>query len=236
MRTGLVRLLLAITGVLSATPLSAQATDEQLQAAISEGLKFPTRARYLEKGTKAGRCGWAGTFSMDGIKKEVRFFTDFDIVAASAAAANGEMRRFTLEEARKLPLYDVLFANVWMKAQGAFPVRRLQSKYVEGGLHMVLQVGDSLIQPLSKADIQTEGESAQFGTLYQWYDLGGYSLLTGTPLGYVAQVFQQEFVFPMSAAELPTALQVWVIDGDGNRKMLECELSKLRRLWSTRPQ
>lgn len=167
---------------------------------------------------------------MDGISKDVRVFTDFDIVAAAAAAANAEMRKFTIEDARKLPLHDVVFANVNMTARGLVPVQRLRNKYVDKGVHLVLQIADSIVQPISKESAKSSGSSSDLGTLYQWYDLGGMSLLTGVPLGWSSQRFQQEFVFPVSGSAIPKDLTVFVIDHEGKRNKISCDFKQLRTL------
>jgi hypothetical protein len=212
------------------TSLFAQVPLGRLQSAIDAGMAFPNRAKYLEKGAEGNKCNWAGTFAMDGISKEVRIFTDFDVVASAAAAANAEMRKFTTDDALKLPLHNVVFANVNMTARGIIPVQRLKDKYVQKGVHMVIQLGDSIVQPLTKESVTTDGSTVELGTLYQWYHLGGMSLLTGVPLGWSSQKFQQEFVFPVSASDVPRDLTVYVIDNDGKRSKISCDLKALRIL------
>jgi hypothetical protein len=220
----------ALSLLLFGGTVQGQASQERLNEAIQEGLRHPTRAKYLQKGAVGNECKWAGVFSTDGISKEVRVFTDFDIVAAAAAGANSQMRPFTAVEASTLPLFNMTFATVSMTARGEFPVRTLRTKYAAEGVHMVLQLGDSLVQPISRHQAETTGSSAHIGTLIRWYDLGGVSLLTAAPLGFHRQEFRQEFAFDVRPESVKGSPTVWVIDADGKRTQLKCNFDGLRTL------
>lgn len=213
----------AISPAVAQSPLS----DDAVQRAIAEGMRYRTRGEYLERGTKGHACKIAGLFAMDGISKEIRFFTDYDIVASAAAAANAEMRSFTLADARQLPLTGLVLANVRMTARGMIPVRELQSKYVKNGVHLVLRVNDTLVQPIKKESASAETSGGEIATLYGYWGSNNIGLLTGVPLGFQKSEFQQEFVYPTHSDVLPRELTAFMIDSDGNRKQVSCRTDGL---------
>lgn len=219
----------ALTGsASSASVVRAQSalSDSVIMRAIAEGKRYASRDKYLSDGATKFRCNVAGFWSFDGISKGIQFFTDFDAIAAAAAAANREMRPFTLEQAKALPLTGLLLANVGMTARGKFPMERLQNDYVAKGVHLVLQVGDSLIQPITKGDVATTSSGdASAMVLLNWYKVGNMSLLTATPIGFASSHYEQEFVFPISPATVPADIRVYLIHGDGDRKEVKCHLA-----------
>src|SRR5690242_6123591 len=93
-----------LTVVLAAgtEPLRAQVgpADSSILAAIRQGARFKSRANYLEDGTRDVTCTLSNIWSRDGITKEARFFSDFDVIAAAAADAQRQMRPFGLEDAK----------------------------------------------------------------------------------------------------------------------------------------
>jgi hypothetical protein len=228
---GAVRQGLQIVGIVIAIFLAQRVEaqkaipDSVIDAAIRQGLQFKSRASYLEDGTRDVTCTLANIWSRDGITKEVRFFSDFDVIAAAAADAQRQMRPFGVEDAKKLPLTGLLHVNVQMTAHGLFPVKTLQQQYASKGVHTVLSIRDSVVQPLDATTVKSDVDGETIGVLFNWYRIGNTSLITGTPLGFQNSHFEQEFAYAVAVATLPGKVKVFVIDSDGGKSEKECDVS-----------
>ena len=203
-------------------------TQEHIAAAISYGKRFRTRNRYLREGMKHSRIQIASAFAMDGMSKYVTFFSDFHVVASAAAAAENEMRELSQEEIAKLPLSGLLYAHVEVHARGLLPVRKLERRYTRNDAHLVLQIDNQIIQPLSKRITGQEDTSVVLPVaLYTWWEVGKVSLLTGGTLGFEGQKVELEFAFKLDKETANKKATVILIDGDGNRHKGEVDLSKV---------
>jgi hypothetical protein len=78
----------------------------------------------LENGLKQNKVQLASAWAVDGISKYATFFTDFEVVAADAAAAKQEMRSFSEADAAKLPLSGLVYAHVEVHGRGDIPTQR----------------------------------------------------------------------------------------------------------------
>lgn len=218
-----------LAAVVALTPESVGAqiasSDSVIASAIQKGQRYRSRQSYLEDGTRDVTCTLSNIWSRDGITKEVRFFSDFDVIAAAAADAQRQMRAFGLDEARKLPLTGLLHVNVQMTAHGLFPVKRLEDEYAAKGVHTVLAVGDSIVQPLEATSVTSSTDHETIGVMFNWYRVGNTSLITGTPLGFHDSHFEQEFAYGIPSATLPEKVRVFVIKADGDKSEKECSVA-----------
>jgi len=179
-------------------------TPAEIQAAIREGAKYKTIDKFLEKGLKGKRVKLAGAMAMDGISKYVTFFNDWYAIAAEAAAANQQLRELRPEDLQPKCL---LHAFVEIHARGAIPTSKLNRRYRETRAHLVLKIGDRIIQPVSKSMIKKSDQSP--GMIIAGIETGKITL---------------DFSFPVSGADLEAPVEVILVDGDGNRHQQKADL------------
>lgn len=208
---------------------SVELPEAVLARAIAAGSEAGSPARYLERAGRELQCSIAGYMSMDGIEKKVLFLSDFDRIALAAASAKMELRTFGLIEAKQLPVTGTLLAEARLAARGAFPMERLQKKYSATGTHLVLIVGDSVVQPIDKSGTSTSAAGRPSTlTLWQRYPVAGSNVYVGTPVGGQHLEFRQSFVFPVAAADLPDKFGIVLVNGAGEKKSGECRVPALR--------
>ncbi len=218
---------LAIALTLLLTSVHAQTTD--VSKAIAFGQTFKSRKQYLEKGLKNEKVQLASSFAKDGMSKYVTFFTDYEAIASASAQAKQEMREFTTEDAAKLPLSGLIFANVEIHARGMIPTRKLASRYVQNAAHLVLEVDGKVIQPLSKELKKVSDASVVLpvGFYSYWQASNNVSFLTGGPLGVEGGRAEMEFVFAADPSLKTKKGKVILIDADGNRHQEDVDFSKI---------
>ncbi len=201
-----------------------------LNAAIAYGSRFKSRKQFLEKGLKDNKVQLASAWAMDGISKYVTFFTDFEAVASAAANAQQEMRSYSTSDALKLPLSGLVYAHVEVHGRGMLPVRKVASRYVKNSAHLVIQLGEEIIQPLSKEMLSVRDASFVAPVaLFTYWDMGNVSLLTGGTLGWEGAKAEMEFVFGLTPEQLTRKGTVILIDADGNRHKEDVDFSKIIR-------
>jgi hypothetical protein len=198
--------------------------------AIAYGKRFKSRAKFLDDGIKPNKIQLASSMAIDGISKYVTLFTDFEAVAAAAAAANQEMRDFTEADAAKLPLSRLVYANVAVHGRGAIPVAKVEKRFIHNAPHLVLQIDGVIVQPLTKEAKAPERRETDLGvTSVSVTQLGSVSLLTANRLGWIENRVELEFAFRLSPEQLKKHATVILIDGEGNRTQKEVDLSKILR-------
>jgi len=177
---------------------------------------------------KANRVQLASAWAKDGISKYATFFTDFDAIASASAQAQQEMRPFSRKDAEALPLSGLIYAHVEIHGRGMLPTRKVESRYVKNQAHLVVQIGEEIVQPLSK-ELSSSGDASFILpiALFTWWDVGNVSLLTGGPLGVYGARAEMEFVFRFTAEQLKRKATVILIDADGNKHDETVDLSKL---------
>jgi hypothetical protein len=215
--------LFMIAAALSAQPIS----DEAIKKAIAFGQTFKSRSKFLEDGMKASKVQIASSMAKDGISKYVTFFTDFDAVASAAAQANQQMKPFSLNEAKTLPLTGLTYAHIELHARGDLPVRRLNKRFIQNSSHFVLKIGEDVLQPLSKEMSKAQDASWEMPiALFSWWQAGNVSLLTGGTLGMSGGRVEMEYVFRIPDEKAIGPAQAIIIDGDGKRHSEKIDLAK----------
>lgn len=180
-------------------------TAQQIQAAIQEGSRYKTIDKFLEKGLRGKRVKLAGAMAVDGISKYATFFNDWQAVAAESAGANQQMRELSVADVDSKGL---LHAFVEVHARGAIPTSKLNRRYREQRAHLVLKIGDRVIQPVEKNMIRKS-------------DQGVGMILAGVESGKITL----NFAFDVSPEDLKAPVEVILIDGDGNRHQEKADLS-----------
>jgi hypothetical protein len=180
-------------------------TTAQIQNAIQEGSKYKTVDKFLEKGLRGRRVKMASAMAVDGISKYATFYNDWQAVAAEAAAANQQMREMKPEQ---IESSGMLHAFVEIHARGAIPTSKLNRRYREQRAHLVLRIGEKIIQPVEKNMIRKS-------------DQGVGMILAGVPSGKITL----DFAFDVLPQDLQAPIEVILIDGDGNRHQQKADLS-----------
>ncbi len=180
-------------------------TSQQIDAAIQEGNKYKTIDQFLEKGLKGKRVKLAGAMAKDGISKYATFFNDWQAVAAEAAAAHQQMRELKADDVQSNGLLHVF---VEVRGGGIVGVSRLDRGYQGKRAHLVLKVGERIIQPVDKSMIKQSNEA-------------GATLLWGTTMRKITL----DFAFDISPEDLQSPVEVILIDGDGNKHVQTVNLS-----------
>jgi hypothetical protein len=149
------------------------------------------------KGPFAVRVKLASAMAMDGISKYATFYNDWPAVAAEAAAAHQQMRELKPEE---IQTNGLLHAYVEVHGRGAFPTNKMNRRYGPQRAHLVLKIGERIIQPVEKVTIMKSDQSP-----------------AAYLAGYNESKITLSFAFDVSREELQSAVTVILIDGDGNK-------------------
>ena len=218
---------IVMTLVLSSR-LYAQETD--YSKAIAYGQSFKSRLQYLDKGLKDQKVQLASPWAKDGMSKYVTFFTDYEAVVAAAAQAKQEMRDFTTEDAKKLPLTGLVFAHVEVHARGMIPTRKLSKRYVQNSAHLVLEVDGKVIQPLRKELTKVSDASVIVPVgFYTFWQSNNFSILTGGPLGVEGAKAEMEFAYSVDPSVKAKKGRVILIDAEGNKHQENVDFVKIFR-------
>jgi carbon monoxide dehydrogenase subunit G len=180
-------------------------TPPQIQAAIQEGSKYKTVDKFLEKGLKGKRVRLASSMAVDGISKYATFFNDWQAVAAQSAAAHQQMRELKAED---VEANGLLHAFVEVHARGSIPASKMNRRYREQRAHLVLKIGERVIQPVAKSMIKQSDQSVGM-------------ILAGMAEGKVTL----DFAFDVSPEDLQSPVEVILIDGDGNKHQQMADLN-----------
>jgi hypothetical protein len=179
-------------------------TPPQIQAAIHEGSKYKTVDKFLEKGLKGKRVQLASAMAADGISKYATFYNDWQAVAAESTAAHQQMRELKPEDVQSNGL---LHAFVEIVGRGALGTSKMNRRYEGTRAHMVLKIGERIVQPSEKNMIKHSDQSV------------------GAVIAGVAdKKITLNFDFDVSPADLESPIEVILIDGDGNKHQHKVDL------------
>jgi hypothetical protein len=230
-------LAMSVLIVTSARPAGPILTPDQIQAAIQEGNKYRTLDKFLEamtnqhhkarngvllgtvgvlalpvmlhhgtpyKGPSAMRVQLASAMAMDGISKYATFYNDWPAVAAESAAAHQQMRELKVDQ---IQTSGLLHAFVEIHGRGAFPTGKMNRRYGQQRAHLVLKIGERIIQPVEKMMIMKSDQSP-----------------AAYLAGYNESKITLNFAFDVSPEDLDVPTTIILIDGDGNRHQAKADL------------
>ena len=215
-------LIAAATMVMAA--LAQAPPDTDIQAAMERGRTTSAKKLWEEiKKTQQYRINRAG-FG-DPIEKKVLILFDRDRIALESAEAKRQLREVSMDDIkRNLPLgvFDVLLeANCYNNLYAG----SLPKWGPSGGVHVVLKVGEKVIQPLEKR----AGLSDSVSILPQEHGVLSRqgSTVTYTPL-YRSAIYERAserawFTFPLLSADVKS-FTVIAISGEGKQKEKQIEL------------
>jgi hypothetical protein len=213
-------------------------TPEQIQTAIQVGGKYKTVDKFFDslvnhhhkarngillattgvlalpvvlhhgksyKGPLVVRVQLASAMAKDGISKYATFYNDWTAVAAESAAAHQQMRELKPEEIQTTGLLHVF---VEVHGRGAIPTGKMNRRYGPQRAHLVLNIGERIVQPVEKTTIMKSDQSP-----------GAYLA------GYNESKITLSFAFGVSPEDLQSPMTVILIDGDGNKHQQKADLS-----------
>jgi len=190
-------------------------TPRQIQAAIQQGSRHKTADRVFDcldqkfmscdKNLKGKKVRLASAMAADDISKYATFYNDWQAAVAQAAAAHQQMREIKPADVESKGLLHVL---VEIHARGAHGTGKLDRRYSEQRAHLVLQIGDKVVQPLDKNIVARTGQNDA-------------SYLIGIKSGEIAL----EYSFDVTPQDLQSPVKVILIDGDGHKHTHEADLS-----------
>jgi hypothetical protein len=216
------RLLLLITGF-AGLSFAQELSDADIRAALERGQTTPAKKLWQEIKTKQQfRLNRAGL--SDPIEKKVLILTDRDRISLEAAEAKRQLRKLSVEDVKRtvpLGVVDVLLeANCYNNLYAG----SLPKWGPNGGVHVVLDIGESVIQPIGKRS----GGSDSVAVLPQEHGVvsGQGNSVTYTPL-YRTAIYERAslrawFAFPAPSANVKT-ITIKAISGEGKSKQKEFE-------------
>jgi hypothetical protein len=182
-------------------------TPQQITAAILEGRAYKTANEFIDKHLSGRRVKLASVMAADGIKKTAMFFNDWEAVVAASALAHQQMRELRAEEIQPT---GMLHALVEVSGAGILPTSKMSRRYSGDQAHLVLKIGDVVVQPVSK-DMVRQSESAVWAVLI---GIGG------------GRSVRLSFEFDVSAEMLDRGpVEAILIDGDGHRHQAKANLT-----------
>jgi hypothetical protein len=219
------KLLLRFAAVttMAITALAQSPSDADIQAAMERGRTTPAKKLWDEikkkQQVRMNRAGFG-----DPIEKKVLLLSDRDRIALEAAEAKRQLREISIDDIKNnLPLgvMDVLLeANCYNNMYAG----SLPKWGPGGGVHVVLKVGDKVIQPLEKR----AGASDSVSVLPQEHGVVSRqgNMVTYTPL-YRSAIYERAserawFTFSVLSADVST-FTVVAISGEGKQKEKEVE-------------
>ena len=235
------KFLMSLAVLLTSLQTSIHAQDPDYGKAIAYGQSFKSRLQYLDKGLKDQKIQLASSFAKDGMSKYVTLFTDYEIIASAAAQAHQEMKGFTAEDAKKLPLSGLVLAHVEVKSRGSLTMKKLNKRYVKNQAHLVLEIDGHIHQPIKKnLSAISEVRVNPTVSVLDYWDTKQVSLLTGgsleamdsgngwTGANYSAKV-EMEFAFQLDPSARAKKGRIILIDADGNKHQEDVDFGKILR-------
>jgi hypothetical protein len=168
-------------------------TAEQIRAAIQEGTKYKTAEKFYDKGLNGRHIELTGNTN-------VTFFNDGQYVALESAGAHQQMRELNADAIQATGL---LHAYVKIHAAETWTFRQGNNKFLHS--HLVLTVGDKVIQPVGETRVIKNDSVNQVLTGKSW-------------------VITLAFEYDVSPEDLINPVIVIVIDGDGHKHQKKVDL------------
>ena len=209
--------------IIGLTCFAQTPTDADIQAAMERGRNTPAKKLWEEiKKNQQVRINRAG-FG-DPIEKKVLMLTDLDRVALEAAEAKRQLREISIEDIKKNLPFGVMEVLLEANCYNNLYAGSLPKWGPNGGVHVVLKVGDKVIQPLEKKAGPADAVSVlpqEHGIVSRQGDV-----VTYTPL-YQSAIYERAserawFAFPLLLPDVKK-FTVVVISGEGKQKEKEIE-------------
>jgi hypothetical protein len=193
-------------------------TEKEISEAVSFGKNWKNSSKFLQEGLKSYKFQIDSAMSWDGTSKHVKFFTDWVNIASTAVVANRQLRELSAAEIEKIPRTGLLIAIVELHARGAIPVLKLEKRFTEGNTHLVLKIGEKIIQPQERFTLSDDLKKT-------WSELGWR---TGNYIENEERKLTLQFAFDLDEQQLNSKATAILLDADGKQRKVDVELSKLK--------
>ena len=212
-----------LTCVLAAVCLAQGPSDAAIQAAVERGKTVPAKKLWDEIKNKSqfriNRAGFG-----DPIEKKVLVLSDLDRVALEVAEAKRQLREVSVDDIKRNLRFGVLDVLLEASVYNSLYAGSLPKWGPNGGVHVVLKVGDKVIQPLQ----EKAGQADAVSVLPQEHGIVSQqgNVVTYTPL-YRSAIYERAserawFTFPAVSADVKT-FTVIAISGEGKQKQKEID-------------
>ena len=207
--------------------LAQAPTDADINAALERGKATPAKKLWAEiKKKQQVRMNRAG---LDPIEKKILLLSDLDRIALEAAEAKRQLREIGLNDIKQNLALGVMELLLEANCYNNLYAGSLPKWGPNGGVHVVLKVGDKVIQPLDKK--AGVGDSASVLPQEHGVVSRQGNVVTYTPL-YRSAIYERAserawFTFPVIPADM-SRFTVVAISGEGKQK--EKEVQNLVRL------
>ena len=172
------------------------AAPVDIDAAIQLGRKYRNLRKLWTKEMKTtNRLKMSGFWNGSG-SKYLSVYTPFSMIALAAAQANHEKREFGSIEARELPGLDSLRVIIEISGFGYLGIARVHQLFGSGAAHMLIEIGDRIIQPSSKKQVAT---NYMFGPQFWNVDYVGNVAVVSNWGPFDTGGVSYEFLYPIAA-------------------------------------
>ncbi len=214
-----------LVGVLVLTAMGgvafSQPTDGEIVSAMEHGKNTPAKKLWEEirkkQEVRMNRAGFG-----DPIEKKVLLLTDLDRVMLEAAEAKRQLREISPEDIKKNLPFGVMEVLLEANCYNNLYAGSLPKWGPEGGVHVVLKIGDKVVQPIN----ERPGQADSVSVLPQEHGVVSRqgNAVTYTPL-YRSAIYERAserawFTFPAVPADIKS-FTVTAISGEGKQKEKE---------------
>lgn len=221
--------LLVIAILCSAVHAAKKALDEKdLGEAIALGNRFKKHNDFLEDGLKAYKIQMSSAMAMDGMSKYLTVLTDWTTVAGAAADAKRQLKPFTLDDAKQVPLNGLVHVIVEIHARGLIPTNRINGKYGNGKAHLVLQFGEAIVQPLDNKLLSETSSTFYYGWNYTVLTFGNMGWVFGGPAGWRDKKFVMTFSYQLADEQREKRARAILIDSNSGQDKVDIDFARLR--------
>jgi hypothetical protein len=161
------------------------------------------------------------------------FFSDFEIIAGAAARATQEMKQFTKSDVESLPLrgltkvYVSVGKSVTGGLIGAIRDRNFVQHWAGGNVHMVLKIGDQIMQPVSSSLNGVLGPTLTLPIYAFWEAPPDPSLLAAGPLHTSDLQAYFEFSYDLTPEQQSSVCEIILINGQAKKHVDRIDLSQV---------
>jgi hypothetical protein len=167
--------------------LADSPSDADIQAAMERGKAISAKKLWEEirkkQQIRLNRAGLA-----DPIEKKVLILSDLDRIALEAAEAKRQLRQLSVDDIRRNVPLGVMEVLLEANCYNNMYAGSLPKWGPRGCVHLVLKIGDKVIQPLEK----TAGESDAVSVMTQEHGVLSHqgNMVTYTPL-YRSAIYER---------------------------------------------
>lgn len=165
----------------------------------------------------------------DGTSKYVTVLTDWTTIAAASADAHRRLRDLSADEVATFPNTGLIQVIAEMHARGIIAVHRMQGRYGDGRTHVVLKLGETIVQPLEQRVMSDVSSPAHTLWAFTSKTFGSLGWVVARPVGgWPEEKIITNFTFSPSAEQRRARGRIVLIDGNGSKDDVDVDFTKLK--------